>query len=185
MQKSTVAVAVLVVASLAVAGWFVADAYFLPEESRRVDQPLPSMDTAGTDTMEDGMEDGAMEENASMSPGLRALARGVFRDGDSLHHVGGTVTLYEMDGAPFLRFEDYEATDGPDVYIYLVRGATDTVDADDVKVLVPEGKDGHATLRGNFNVPLPAGMDWTSYDGIVVWCDRFDVEFGSAALSAA
>lgn len=162
-----------VILVLGLAGYVVAEAWFLPEASTRVDRPLDEMEG-------DDMQDGA---TGGMAP--EALANATFRDGDALHHVSGTVTLYHGADGDFLRFEDYEATDGPDVYFYVVKGATDTVDGDDVKVLVPEGTDGHATLRGNFNVPLPPGMDWSAYDGVVVWCDRFDVEFGSAAFDAA
>jgi hypothetical protein len=49
---------------------------------------------------------------------------------------------------------------------------------------VPGGaEDGEATLRGNFNVPLPAGFDPAAYQGLAAWCERFDVLFGSAALA--
>ena len=159
MQRRTVVLVAAAVLAVAAVGWWVADRFFLPEDGTAVDQAMP--EGAGP-----------------------ALLRGTFRDGDAVHHVAGTVTVHEGPDGAFLRFEGYEATDGPDVYLYLVKGSTEEVGADDLRVLVPGGEDGHATLRGAFNVPLPAGTDAGAYDGIVVWCDRFGVEFGNAPFEA-
>lgn len=171
MQRNTLVVGVAVALAVVVVGYLVADAYFLPEASTRVDEPLPDamMDDHGMDEMAEGMP--------------HAVARGTFSGADALHSVSGAVALYEGEDGWFLRFEDYEATDGPDVYFYLVKG--DGAVEEGYRVLVPGGEEGRATLRGNFNVPLEGdAMDWSAYDGVVVWCDRFDVRFGSATLVA-
>jgi hypothetical protein len=50
-------------------------------------------------------------------------------------------------------------------------------------VLVPGGiGEGQATLRGNFSVPLPKAVDSEQHTRVVVWCQRFGVKFGEAAL---
>lgn len=173
--------ALLAIAGIA-AAWAVADAYFLPEENTRVDQPLPTQDM-GDGMMEHDMEEGMMEHDmANMSAGPKPVATGAFTGADRLHSVSGTVTLYHDAEGAFLRFEDYEATDGPDVYYYLARSGEPIESG--IRVLVPGGNEGRATLRGNFNVPLEGAMDWTTYDTIVVWCDRFDVTFGTAEMMA-
>lgn len=43
-------------------------------------------------------------------------------------------------------------------------------------------EDGEATLRGDLNVRLPEGADPDAYTGLAVWCRRYDVLFGWAAV---
>jgi len=117
-----------------------------------------------------------------------AVRSGTLSGADRFHNVEGTVTVFRDGGAYFLRFEDYDATSGPDVYFYLTpsanAGSASEVENEGLRVLVPGGASGgQATLRGNFNVPLPADFDATMYNGLVVWCDRFNVEFGRAMLA--
>ncbi|HEV8360343.1 MAG TPA: DM13 domain-containing protein [Candidatus Thermoplasmatota archaeon] len=113
---------------------------------------------------------------------------GTLRDGAALHHSEGSVKLLEGQDGWFLRFEDYDATSGPDVYFYLTRGTSDwsaaEVEGNGVRVPVPGGAaDGQATLRGDFNVPLAGGVDPAQYRGLAVWCRNFDTLFGYAALA--
>jgi hypothetical protein len=195
----------LAAGGIAVVGYLVADAFFLPEASVYVDQPMPGgavMRKEGSSvgggaegnrtseggaarngTVEGTTESGAIAANAPP----KAVRTGTFRGSDRLHNVEGTVTLYDGPDGLFLRFEGYDATDGPDVYLYLTRKPHDEstagVEGDGARVLVPGGKEGRATLRGNFNVRLPDdGTDWAAFEGATMWCDRFNVPFGSAAL---
>lgn len=120
-------------------------------------------------------------------PGATTHATGQWRDGEVGHTARGTVTVVQGgDGAWALRFEGYDATAGPDVYFFLTPGAMPRTTAEvesGLRVLVPGGSDGgEATLRGNFNVPLPADFDPARYRGIAAWCDQFNVLFGWAAL---
>lgn len=116
-----------------------------------------------------------------------SLAVGTFMDGAPGHPAKGTVRLLQSSDGPVLRFEGYEATAGPDVYFFLTEKAqprtTEDVESG-FRVLVPGGAaDGQATLRGNFNVPLPAGFDAARYQGLAAWCDDFNVLFGWATLA--
>ena len=126
--------------------------------------------------------------NEAAMAGAQTLAQGTFQGaGDGIHQASGRVLLQRDGGSYYLRFEDYEATSGPDVFFYL----TSTADArttqqveSGLRVLVPGGSDGgEATLRGSFNVPLPADFDPARYRGLAIWCDQFDTLFGSAALA--
>lgn len=133
----------------------------------------------GTTMVDDALPDGA-----------EPLASGAFSGADAAHRVSGIVTMYRAaDGSHFLRFEDYDATDGPDVFFYLVPAGegydADGFDGRALKVLVAEGRNGQATLRGSFNVPLPADLDPAAWGGVAAWCDRFNVLFGDAELTAA
>lgn len=119
--------------------------------------------------------------------GAMTHATGQWRDGEIGHYARGTVMLVETDQGWSLRFEGYDATAGPDVYFFLTPGAmprtTGEVESG-LRVLVPGGSDGgEATLRGDFNVPLPADFDPARYQGIAAWCDQFNVLFGWAALA--
>lgn len=183
---------------------------FAPEGSTQVDQafdpgqgPAASSDD-GQATTEDpgntsGPDSAGSMENESDGSGsaagdrssgqATALKTGTFQGADRYHHVSGTVTLYRLDdGSHLLRFEDYEATDGPDVYVYLTPGGPEgsDVEGDGLKVLVPGGgEDGQATLRGNFSVPLPGDVDPDDWSGVAIWCEDFNVLFGGAELTAA
>lgn len=163
MKTRTILLAVVALAAVAGAGaaaWL----WFLPQSSTDVEEALPEAFV-----------------------GARTLARGTFRGGDAVHHVEGSVRLLSGPEGAILRFENYSATSGPDVWVYLTRAET-PVGTDDVegglRLAVPGGEDGgHATLRGDFNVPLPAGTDVSEWRAVAVWCDRFNVLFGWAPLA--
>ena len=128
---------------------------------------------------------------AAPSDAAEVTAQGTFHGaGDGFHQASGSVKLLRVGDGYVLRFEDYEATAGPDVYYYLTPSAdartTDQVEGAGLAVRVPGGApDGQATLRGSFNVPLPAGTDPAAYHGLVVWCRNFNAYFGGAALEPA
>lgn len=153
----------LVAAGLVVAaglGWW----FFAPKPSTSVDEAAP---------------DGTV------------LARGAFEGADGFHHAQGTVAWVRApDGTHVLRFEGYDARAGPDVYFWLVP-ATAKADVGDaeatgLEVRTPGGfMDGQATLRGNFNVPLPAGVEPSKFGGVVAWCNQYGVLFAFAPLAPA
>ena len=124
---------------------------------------------------------------SSASP-ITILATGHFVDGGAGDHASGTILLERGSEGSFLRIENYQQTDGPDVYFYLTESASpsslsDVVDHG-VLIPVPGGaSDGQTTLRGSFNVPLPDGLDVSRYHGIAAWCKTYHVLFGSAALA--
>lgn len=113
------------------------------------------------------------------------LAGGQFSGADAAHHVEGTVTVVRDGDDALLRFEGYDATNGPDVYFYISPDREGEYNEAATKILVPGGaEDGQATLRGNFNVPLPADIDPETIGSVIVWCKRFSVTFGTAAVGS-
>jgi len=95
------------------------------------------------------------------------------------HDTSGTATVVRTpDGERFLRLEQFETSNGPDLNVYLVRSATgdikDHVDLGDLKGNI-----------GNQNYPVPAGVDLAAYDRVVIWCVRFSANFGQADLTPA
>ncbi|WP_129114822.1 DM13 domain-containing protein [Halegenticoccus tardaugens] len=121
----------------------------------------------------------------SIPPDADALKEGSFVGKDG-HRVSGTVTLYRDGDGHFLRFEDYEQTQGPDVFVY-VTPAPDPDTSEEIaegrKVLIDGGADGgESTKVGTFVQRLPEGTDPEGYEGVSIWCDRFAVPFGAATL---
>jgi hypothetical protein len=104
-----------------------------------------------------------------------ALALGIFVGvGDGIHNAEGTAKVLSLDDTQFLRLEDFKATNGPDLHVYLATDekATDYVDLGSLKANI-----------GNQNYQIPEGTDLSKYDTALVWCKQFSVLFGHANLS--
>ena len=93
------------------------------------------------------------------------------------------------DGRYALRFEDFQMTNGPDVFHYLTSPggvcdpcSTQEVEGDGAVLKLQCGSnadaDGRAVKRGNFNTVLPGGIKPLDFTHVVQWCDAFDVQFG-------
>ena len=99
-----------------------------------------------------------------------------------LHPTEGTATIYEMaDGTRILRFTGFSTSNGPDVHVYMVA-------ADDAKDAASVEKAGFVDLgviKGNIgdqNYTLASNLDLAKYRAVSIWCKRFSVNFGAAAL---
>ena len=164
---------------------------------KRVDEASPFADVVVVDD-DDGDGDGEMvddggqaddpaeldvvdeaEEPPSSEPEIATVVAGSFV-GRS-HPSSGTVTVI-TDGSEqrFLRFEDFETDNGPDLFVYL---STAPVDAD-ASAFDDDFVD-LGTLKGNIgnqNYEIPADVDLDRYTTVVIWCRRFAVAFGAAEL---
>jgi len=113
-------------------------------------------------------------------PSPRTLARGTFIDAE--HGTDGTARIIELaDGRRFLRLENLASSDGPDLHVWLsdAKAGGSWGKYDDGKYLrLGELKATH----GNQNYPIPAGADLSAMRSAVIWCDRFNVAFGTAPL---
>ena len=93
---------------------------------------------------------------------------------DGIHNAEGVAKVVALDdGTSVLRLENFKATNGPDLYVYL---ATDKSASDIVNLGRLKGN------IGNQNYPIPAGTDITKYNTALIWCRAFSVIFGSAQL---
>jgi hypothetical protein len=94
------------------------------------------------------------------------------------HDTSGTVRLLTLDdGSRVLRIENLDTSNGPDVKVVLSPDPNGYAD----------GAVSLGTLKGNKgsqNYAIPAGVDPSSFRSVVVWCKRFDVDFGVAPLPA-
>lgn len=116
-------------------------------------------------------------------PALVVLAEGGFVSQE--HATSGGAKLVRLqDGSRYLRLENFATSDGPDVHVWLTdqpAGLQDWHVYDDGRY-VRLGK--IKATHGNQNYPIPADADLAGLRSVVIWCDRFNVAFGSAALVA-
>ena len=99
-----------------------------------------------------------------------------------LHPTAGTATIFQMgDGTRVLRLTSFSTSNGPDVHVYMV--AAD--DAKDVATVQQAGFIDLGVLKGNIgnqNYSLGSDLDLAKYRAVSIWCKRFSVNFGAAAL---
>src|SRR5579863_5264652 len=157
-MKTWIKLAIPIVAVAAFLAWYA----FRPERlvvNRRVDEAMP-----------------AAQGSSSPQP----LVSGQFYS--ILHPTEGTATIYQMgDGTRVLRFTSFSTSNGPDVHVYLV--AAD--DAKDIATVEKAGFVDLGVIKGNIgdqNYTLARDLDLTKYRAVSIWCKRFSVNFGAAAL---
>src|ERR1700735_2032694 len=156
MKKWKIVIPIAAVAALL--AWYA----FRPERlvvNRRVDEAMPTA-----------------QGNSAPQP----LVSGEFYS--ILHPTAGTATIYRMgDGSRVLRFTNFTTSNGPDVHVYMV--AAD--DAKDAATVERTGFIDLGVIKGNVgdqNYALSGDLDLTKYRAVSVWCKRFNVNFGAAAL---
>jgi hypothetical protein len=112
--------------------------------------------------------------------GLRELAGGTFVSQE--HKTTGTARVLDQNGDRLLRLEGFSTSDGPDVHVWLsaAKAGGDWHSYDDGRH-VSLGK--LKATDGNQNYAIPADVDLAGLTSVVIWCDRFDVAFGSAPLA--
>jgi hypothetical protein len=135
--------------------------------------------------MTDGQTDSSADDGPAddaASSGSVTLAQGEF---SSLEHTttGAAVVLELEDGSRFLRLDDLDTSNGPDLRVYL-----SSVPAQDDWYVYDDGDFVDlGALRGNIgssNYAIPADVDLSRFESAVVWCRRFSVGFGVAPLDA-
>jgi hypothetical protein len=109
------------------------------------------------------------------------LAEGVFVSQE--HQTSGVAKVLALpDGSRIVRIEGLASSDGPDLHVWLTDQAAGGAEGkyDDGRY-VALGK--LKATNGNQNYAVPVGVDLAGLRSVVIWCDRFDVAFGSAPLS--
>ncbi len=134
---------------------------------------------------------GASEAPATPSPTPTAaatpeevdveLARGRFEDAE--YSTTGLARVLQLaDGTRVLRLEGLATSDGPDLHVWISNqpsgGAWGSYDDDRYIRLGPL-----KATNGNQNYPIPADADLRGMTTVVIWCDRFDVAFGTAPVA--
>jgi hypothetical protein len=153
------AIAAVLVIAIALFYWFRPDRLFTNE---RVAEEMPTVPSGAA---------------------TQAVETGTFYT--ILHPTSGTATIYRMgDGSHVLRFTNFDTSNGPDVHVYMV--ASD--DAKDAATVERAGFVDLGSIKGNVgdqNYTLPSDLDLAKYRAVSIWCKRFSVNFGAAALKPA
>jgi hypothetical protein len=159
-MKTWIKFGIPIAAVLALLAWYA----FRPERlvvDRRVDEAMPTaQDTSPPKPLESGRFYGIM------------------------HPTNGTATIYQTgDGAHVLRLTNFKTSNGPDVHVYMVAAE----DAKDAAAVESAGFVDLGVIKGNIgdqNYTLPNDLNLTKYRAVSIWCKRFSVNFGAAALRA-
>ncbi|HUF60048.1 MAG TPA: DM13 domain-containing protein [Actinomycetota bacterium] len=167
------AAAAIAVAALALFGlgiyWFGPQRLVL---DREVAEALPTP-TAATDPS-------TGEEPLEEPSGIEELGSGEFRSLE--HSTTGLARIVELeDGSRFVRLEDLDTSDGPDLRVYL----TDQPVSDDWGVWDDGRYVDLGALKGNVgdsNYLIPEDVDPLDFRTVVIWCRRFTVGFGVAPI---
>jgi Electron transfer DM13 len=98
------------------------------------------------------------------------------------HPTRGTVRILQLaNGDRYVRLERFSTSDGPDLHVWITDqtaggswGKYD--DGRYVRLGELKGTD------GNQNYHIPAAANLSGMRSVVIWCDRFNVAFGSAPI---
>ncbi|MEU5220947.1 DM13 domain-containing protein [Streptomyces sp. NPDC020807] len=195
-QKWGAAGAAGLVAATAGLLWFKPWALWVDET---VHEALPTTSTSTSTSTSAGTGTGAQSPEAGAAPSASAsgsaapapsgpvtVARGRFISHE--HATAGVVKVVRLaDGTHTLRLEGLDTSNGPDLRVWLSDAPVKEGTAgwrvfDDGKYVNLAKLKGN---KGDQNYALPADVDWTAYPSVSIWCDRFDVSFGAAALARA
>ena len=126
------------------------------------------------------MSDKEMAEDMPAAEWIIA-ASGTFVGADDFHEGEGTAVIFQQGDQRVLRFEDFRVTNGPDLHVILSKNPNPT-DRDDI------GDDyiDLGSLKGNVgnqNYDIPADVDLSAYQSVVIYCVPFHVLFSSATVS--
>ena len=136
------------------------------------------------------VKDMIMEESATMStsvsegmdkmmdkeptaPSTPEIVKSGMFEGLAGHQAKGVAKIIQVDDSTFLRFEDFDVTNGPDLRVYITQNG-DIHDGIHLEKL--KGS------RGDQNYSLE-NIDVQVYNTVVIYCQPFGVYFGQAQLN--
>lgn len=123
--------------------------------------------------------DREVSETLTRTDATRVLATARFAGADAVHRGSGTAEMIDTGTETIVRFSEFEVTNGPDLYVWLVQDGG-IAESGDVKASTWLDL---GVLKGNIgdqNYSLPAGTDPSMYKTVVIWCKRFGVLFAAA-----
>ncbi|WP_341226856.1 DM13 domain-containing protein [uncultured Arcticibacterium sp.] len=111
------------------------------------------------------------EEIAMNNGDIEILYNGDFMD--AAHPTSGLVQVYEENGVKKLRFTNFKTDSGPDLRVYLAEndGAANFIEVS------------KKVENGTLEYTLPAEVDLSKQNHVLIWCKLFKVNFGTAVLA--
>lgn len=109
---------------------------------------------------------------ATVSFSFAQTLSGTFVGADAGHEASGSFRLTEEGGERVLEFsEDFMATRGPDLFVWLVSG-------DDTSNVVSLGR--LQSASGVQRYTVPEDVELADFDRVIVWCRLFRFLFATA-----
>jgi hypothetical protein len=156
--------------------WFGPQYLFI---DRRVDEAVPTVGSAVDSP-------GSAGDQGTSSPGGAAAGPVILAEGEFVgleHDSSGRAAILELlDGSRYLRLEELDTSNGPDLRVYL----SDAPASDDWYVYDDGEFVDLGALKGNMgssNYEIPRTVDLSRFRSAVVWCRRFSVGFAVAPLA--
>lgn len=119
---------------------------------------------------------------ASIERGPMVVTKGAFKG--LAHETKGLASIYQLpDGKRTLRLTEFETSNGPDVHVYLTSAEVDKGN-DSIKEAGFIDLGSMKGNKGDQNYDIPADADLNKFKNVAIWCARFGVNFGQAALAA-
>jgi hypothetical protein len=127
----------------------------------------------------DNTVDEAFPATAGEMMGL-TKAEGMFHS--VAHDTMGMASIIELANEKrILRLDGFKTSNGPDVHVLLGKAT----DANDDATVKNTGYYDLGSLKGNIgdqNYDIPTDVDLADYNSVTIWCNRFNVNFGTAPL---
>ena len=148
------------------------------EEKAMMEEETMMEDKMMDETIE---EESMIDEDSMMDETIEELVvvsyAGTFTGaGDGIHDAqGDAYTIPLEDGSNVLRLENFQSTNGPDLFVYL---STDENASEFINLGALKAN------NGNQNYEIPDDTDLEKYNKVLIWCKSFSVLFGSAELSS-
>ena len=128
----------------------------------------PTADGSSDEAGQDGEEP---EQNADAAGEVVTIFDGDFTSLSRYSVNGDALVLNNGTEQRFLRFENFESSNGPDLKVYLRAENGDFVNLGELSGNI-----------GNQNYPIPIGTALNDYASVVIWCELFGVLFSPATL---
>ncbi len=108
----------------------------------------------------------------------RTVVSGSFVAVDAVHKGSGTARIVEQGGIQYLRLENFEVTNGPDLYLYLSESTTPGGSLQSLGAYINLG--GLKGNAGNQTYAIPGSF--RGHNTAVIWCQKFGVLFSYAVM---
>ncbi|MGA9467851.1 MAG: DM13 domain-containing protein [Exiguobacterium marinum] len=165
--RTKITIGIIGVAVIAIAWWLISP-LFLTET---VDEGLPPTAVESPAPEEEAGEETSETPKAQPQPEVA----GVFMDGEKNYETTGTIRSVEAEDGTYLRFEEFETTNGPDLFVYLTKPGQETTEGVSLGAL--KGN------IGNQNYLVPEDVNLEEYTTVVIWCRAFSATFGTGELT--
>ena len=151
------------------------DEIMIKEDESMMDDPFAEEKLMMDDPLVEEIMEKTMEE--TMEELIVISYTGIFTGaGDGIHDAqGDAYTIPLENGSNVLRLENFQSTNGPDLFVYL---STDENASEFINLGALKAN------NGNQNYEIPDDTNLDKYNKVLIWCKSFSVLFGSAELSS-